>query len=70
MHFECFNSDRNDDNRSYLCSSVILAVIVNVSISIPRKVRRVVGPSIFDGFTDAFILRHNESIAERLFEHS
>ena len=48
----------------------MLAVIVHVSISIPKKVRRVVGPSIFDGFTGALILWHNESTVERLLEHS
>ena len=37
--------------------------------SIPRKVRKVVEPSIFDGFTDTFIPWHNESIVERLLEH-
>ena len=47
---DCCNNNR-DDTRSCLWSSVMLAVIVDVSISIPRKVRRVVGPSIFDGFT-------------------
>ena len=70
VHLECCNNDCNDDMRSRLRSSVMLAVMVDVSISIPRKVRRVVGPSTFDGLTGAFILWHNESMAERLFEHS
>ena len=49
---------------------MLLAVIVNVSISILKKVRWMVGPSTFDGLTGAFILWHNESMAEGLFEHS
>ena len=70
MHLEHCNKDRNDDMRSCLRSSVMFTVIVDASISIPRKVRRVVGPSIFDAFTGEFILQHNESITERLLEHS
>ena len=70
MHLECCSIDCNDDVRSCLRSSVMLAVIVEVSISIPRKIKRVVGPSILDGLTGAFIFWHNESMAERLFEHS
>ena len=49
---------------------MLLAVIVNVSISILKKVRWMVGPSTFDGLTGAFILWHNKSMAVRLFEHS
>ena len=49
---------------------MLLAVIVDVSISILIKVRWMVVPSTFDGLTGAFILWHNESMAEWLFEHS
>ena len=70
VHLECCNNDCNDDMRSCSRSSVMLAVMVDVSISIPRKVRQVVGPSTFDGLIGAFILWHNESMAEKLFENS
>ena len=58
MHLEWCNNDCIDNMRSHLRLSVMLAVIVDVSISIPRKVRRVVGPSIFG----AFILWHKKSM--------
>ena len=67
VHLECCNNDCNDDMTR---SSVMLAVMVDVSISIPRKVRQVVGSSTFDGLIGAFILWHNESMAEKLFENS
>ena len=56
VHLEYWRSDCNDEIRSCLRSSEMLAVISEVLISIPRNVRQVVGPSIFEGFTSAFIL--------------
>ena len=46
VHLECCNNDCNDDMRSCLHSSVMLAVIV----------RQKVGPLIFDDLTGAYIL--------------
>lgn len=70
VHLECWSSDCKDDMRSCLHSAEMLAVMVEVSISISRNVRWIVGPSIFDGFTGTFSFSNNESMAERLLEHS
>ena len=56
--------------RSCFRSSEILAVMVEVSIRIPRNTIQVVGPSTLEGFTGAFIVRQIESIVERLSAHS
>ena len=55
---------------SVFCSSEILAVIMEVSIRIPRNTIRVVGPSTLEGFTGAFIVWQIESMVERLSAHS
>ena len=45
------------------------AVILSVSITIPKKVSWVDGPSTFEVLIDALIFLHSKSMAWRLFEH-
>ena len=45
-------------------------VILLVSITIPRKVSWVDGPSILEVLTKALMLSHSESIGCRFFERS
>ena len=63
-------SDCIDKIRSAFRSGEILAVMFSVSITIPRNMSRVDGPSILEVLTGALILLHRESIACRLSEHS
>ena len=69
-HSDLCSRDCSEWIRSCLHSSEMLTVIVVVPIMIPRNVRCVVGPSIFEGFTGALRLLHTASIVERLLAHS
>ena len=55
---------------SRLRSCGIPAVILLVSITIPKKISCVKGPSIFEVLIGALMCSHRESIACRLSEHS
>ena len=55
---------------SCLRSCEIPAIILLVSIAIPKKVSCVEGPSIFEVLTGALLHLHRETIACRLSEHS
>jgi len=70
VHLWCWSIDCNDEIRYCLHSSGMLAVMVEVLFIVPRNVRWVVGPSIFEDFTGACILWHNESIVYWLLAHS
>ena len=64
VHLFFFQRNRIDERRFSLRSGEIPAVILSVSITIPRKVSRVDRPS------GALMLSHSERIACRLSEHS
>ena len=59
-----------EERRSCLRSGEMPAVILLVSITIPKKVSWVDGPSILEVLMDTLIILHSKSMAWRLFEHS
>ena len=56
--------------RSAFLSGEVPAVIPSVSMTIPRNVSLVDGPSILEVLTGALMVVQSESIACRLCEHS
>ena len=60
----------DEERRSCWHSGEMPAVILLVSITIPKKVSRVDGPSIFEVLIKALIFSQSKSLAWRLFEHS
>jgi len=63
-------TDCKAKRRSAFRFSEILAVMHSVSITIPRNVSQVDGPSTLEVLTGALISLHKESIACRLSKHS
>ena len=55
---------------SALRSAEMEAVMSTELSSMPRKVRVVVGPSVFSDFSGAFTCSHSEAIAVMLWTHS
>jgi len=75
VHFLCLLRDFcsracRELSKSCLCWLEIITVIATISITIPRNVRRAVGPSTFKGLTGAFSLLQTASMAEGLSAHS
>ena len=59
-----------EERRYCLRSGDMPEVILSVSITIPKKVSWVDGPSIFKVLISALIFLHSESMAWKLFELS
>ena len=57
--------------RSSALRSAEMEAVMSTEFSwMPRKVRVVVGPSVFSGFSGAFTCSHSEAIAVMLWRHS
>ena len=68
--FVFFQMNCIEERISCLHSGEMPEVILSVSITIPKKVSWVDGPSIFDVLIKVLVFSHSKSMAWKLFEHS
>ena len=68
--FVFFQMNCIEERKSCLRSDEMPEVILLVSITIPKKVSWVDGPSVFEVLIKALVFSHSKSMAWKLFERS